>query len=70
MSNPYEGTDLWNFRYGLELLRRHQEAGVDLHTKPVWLLPADVLPGATSVYGMDVLRADVEVPMLAYPAGG
>ena len=64
--NPYEGSDLWDFRHALELLNRHREAGVTLHADPVWLLPDDVLPGAVSAYGLDVVRADVDVPMLAY----
>ena len=64
--NPYEGTDLWEFRHGLEMLERHRAAGVTENADPVWVLPDDVLPGAVSAYGLDVIRADVDGPMLAY----
>lgn len=32
----------------------------------VWLLPADVLAGVTSAYGLPVIRGAVDQPMLAH----
>jgi len=33
-----------------------------------WLLPAAILPGVTSAYGLPVLRPGVDEPMLAHRA--
>ena len=33
----------------------------------VFLLPREMMPGITSIYGVRVLRGDVEAPMVAIP---
>ena len=33
----------------------------------VFLLPREMMPGMTSIYGVRVLRGDVEAPMVAIP---
>lgn len=64
MGNPYEGTEFWRFRHGLEQLTRLREAALDVDL--VWVLPDDVFAGATEVYGLRVIRADVPGPLLAH----
>lgn len=64
MSNPYEGTEFWRLRHGLERLRRLQDAALDADL--VWVLPEDVFAGVEEVYGLRVIRADVPAPLLAH----
>jgi len=48
----------------LELLRKH---GIDRDV--CLILPASVLPGVTSAYGLKIHRADVPEPMIGIPGG-
>ena len=48
----------------LVLLNRLRSARLDADL--AWLLPPDVLPGVTSAYGLPVIRAAVDHPMLAH----
>ena len=64
MANPYADTEFWRFRHALTQLERLRNASLDVDL--VWILPDDIMVGATEVYGLRVIRADVPAPLLAH----
>jgi hypothetical protein len=64
--NPYEGTDLGRLVRGVDLLHEIIDKVPPTET-PVWILPPDLLPGATSAWGLPVRRLDgADRPYLAF----
>lgn len=56
--------EFWRFRHALVQLYRLRDAALDVDL--VWLLPPDLFAGATEVYGLRVIRAEVPGPLLAH----
>lgn len=62
MTEAFDWAEFADLGKALNMVARLRSAGVD---NLVWIMPLSLLAGATSAYGIPVIRADVPEPMLA-----